>query len=93
MRGVFGGDSVRGIIRGSIVVRLRGPVGRQQTDARRVAKQEDAFASKIAQQQQQIEALTEGLQKVSAAAQLNKPAQAQLADSRSGRSAKLVMAH
>src|SRR5262249_15281077 len=31
-----------------------------------VAKQQDAFASKIAQQQKQIEALTTGLQKVTA---------------------------
>jgi len=35
-----------------------------------------------AQQQQQIEALTAGLQKVSAAVELNKPAPTQVADTR-----------
>ena len=38
-----------------------------------VAKQQEAFGSKIAQQQKQIEALAAGLQKVSAAVELNKP--------------------
>jgi hypothetical protein len=38
--------------------------------------------SKIAQQQQQIEALAAGLQKVSAAVELNKPAVTQVADTR-----------
>ena len=39
-----------------------------------MAKQQDAFRSKIAQQQQQIETLAAGLQKVSAAVELSKPA-------------------
>jgi predicted ribosome quality control (RQC) complex YloA/Tae2 family protein len=47
-----------------------------------VAKQRDALGSKIAQQQQQIEALAAGLQKVSAAVELNKPAVTQVADTR-----------
>jgi hypothetical protein len=48
-----------------------------------VAKQQDAFgSSKIAQQQKQIEALTAGLQKVSAAVELNKAAPNQVADNR-----------
>jgi hypothetical protein len=36
----------------------------------------------VAQQQKQIEALTAGLQKVSAAVELNKPAPTQVADNR-----------
>jgi len=47
-----------------------------------VAKQQDAFESKIAQQQKQIEALVAALQKVSAAVDLNKVAPTQLADNR-----------
>ena len=47
-----------------------------------VTKQQEAFASKVAQQQKQIETLTAGLQKVSAAVELNKPAQTQVADNR-----------
>jgi trimeric autotransporter adhesin len=47
-----------------------------------VAKQQDAFGSKIAQQQKQIEALAAGLQKVSAGIELNKAAPTQVADSR-----------
>jgi uncharacterized coiled-coil protein SlyX len=47
-----------------------------------VAKQQDDFAAKIAQQQKQIETLTAGLQKVSAAVELNKPAPTQVADNR-----------
>jgi trimeric autotransporter adhesin len=47
-----------------------------------VAKQQDAFASKFAQQQRQIEALSAGLQKVSAAIELNKSAPTQVADNR-----------
>jgi uncharacterized coiled-coil protein SlyX len=47
-----------------------------------VAKQQEAFGSKIAQQQKQIEALAAGLQKVSAAVELNKPALTQVADTR-----------
>jgi uncharacterized coiled-coil protein SlyX len=46
------------------------------------AKQQDAFESKIAQQQKQIEALAAGLQKVSAAVELNKRAPTQVADNR-----------
>ena len=45
-----------------------------------IAQQQDAFASKIAQQQ--IEALAAGLQKVNAAVQLNKPSPTQVADTR-----------
>jgi hypothetical protein len=51
-------------------------------DQATVTKQQDAFGSKIAQQQQQIEALVVGLQKVSAAVELNKPAVTQVADTR-----------
>ena len=47
-----------------------------------MTKQQDVFASKIAEQQQQIEALAAGLQKVSAAVELNKPAPTQVADTR-----------
>ena len=47
-----------------------------------VAKQQEAFGSKIAQQQKQIEALAAGLQKISAAVELNKPALTQVADTR-----------
>jgi len=47
-----------------------------------VAKQQEAFGSKIAQQQQQIEALAAGLEKVSAAVELNKPAPTKVADNR-----------
>ena len=47
-----------------------------------VAKQQEAFGSKIAQQQKQIETLTAGLQKVSAAIELNKRAPTQVADNR-----------
>ena len=45
-----------------------------------VAKQQEAFGSKIAQQQKQIETLAAGLQKVSAAVELNKRALTQIAD-------------
>jgi hypothetical protein len=45
-------------------------------------RQQKDFESKIAQQQQQIEALAAGLQKVSAAVELNKPAPTQVADNR-----------
>ena len=45
-----------------------------------VAKQQEAFGSKIAQQQKQIEALSAGLQKVSAAVELNESAPPQIAD-------------
>ena len=41
---------------------------------RRVEEQRNYFEAKIAQQQKQIEALTAGLQKVSAAVEVNKPA-------------------
>jgi len=47
-----------------------------------VAKQQGAFESKIGQQQTQIEALAAGLQKVSAAVELNKSAPTQVADTR-----------
>jgi len=47
-----------------------------------VAKQQDAFGSKVAQQQKQIEALSAGLQKVSAAVERNKPTATQFADNR-----------
>jgi hypothetical protein len=47
-----------------------------------VAKQQEAFGSKIAQQQKQIETLAAGLQKVSAAVELNKRAPTQVADNR-----------
>jgi hypothetical protein len=47
-----------------------------------VAKQQDTFASKFAQQQRQIEALSAGLQNVSAAIELNKSAPTQVADNR-----------
>jgi hypothetical protein len=47
-----------------------------------VAKQQEAFGSKIAQQQKQIETLAAGLQKVSAAVELNKAAPTQVADNR-----------
>jgi hypothetical protein len=45
-----------------------------------MAEQQNAFASKFAQQQRQIEALSAGLQKVSAAIELNKSAPTQVAD-------------
>jgi deoxyxylulose-5-phosphate synthase len=47
-----------------------------------VSKQQDIFATKIAQQQKQIEAVTAGLQNVSAAVELNKPTPTQVADTR-----------
>ena len=47
-----------------------------------VAKQQEAFGSKIAQQQKQIETLAAGLKKVSATVELNKPAPTQVADNR-----------
>ena len=45
-----------------------------------MAEQQNAFASKFAQQQRQIEALSAGLQKVSAAIELNKSVPTQVAD-------------
>jgi hypothetical protein len=61
-------------------------LGQQQTTISElqatVAKQEHTFASKIAEQRRQIEALSAGLQKVSAAIELNKSAPTQVADSR-----------
>jgi prefoldin subunit 5 len=39
-----------------------------------IAKQQKGFESKIAEQQKQIEALTAGLQKVSAQVEVSKPA-------------------
>ena len=50
----------------------------QKEEATIVQQQKD-FCAKFAQQQQQIEALTAGLQKVSAALELNKPAPTQFA--------------
>jgi hypothetical protein len=47
-----------------------------------MAEQQNAFASKFAQQQRQIEALSARLQKVSAAIELNKSAPTQIADNR-----------
>ena len=52
---------------------------------RNVAEQQSTIAelkTTVAQQQKQIEALTAGLQKVSAAVELNKPAPTQVADNR-----------
>jgi hypothetical protein len=39
-----------------------------------IAQQQTSFQSKLAEQERQIEALTAGLQKVSAQLELNKPA-------------------
>jgi septal ring factor EnvC (AmiA/AmiB activator) len=47
-----------------------------------IAQQQEEFRTKIAQQQKQIEALAAGLQKVSAAVELNKPTPTQVADNR-----------
>ena len=49
---------------------------------RKVEEQRAYFESKLAQQQKQIETLTAGLQKVSAAVELNKAAPTQFADNR-----------
>jgi hypothetical protein len=61
-------------------------LGQQQTTIAELkatmAEQQDAFASKFAQQQRQIEALSARLQKVSAAIELNKSAPTQIADNR-----------
>jgi hypothetical protein len=45
-----------------------------------MAKQQDTFGAEFAQQQKQIEALAAGLQKVSAAVEVNKPAPQLTAD-------------
>ena len=53
------------------------PAGQQETVAElesTVAQQQKDFDSKLAKQQKQIEALTAGLQKVSAELELKKPA-------------------
>lgn len=47
-----------------------------------MAKQQEAFGSKIAQQQKQIETLAVGLQKVSAVVEPNKLAPTQVGDNR-----------
>jgi hypothetical protein len=51
-----------------------------QTLEATAAQQQKGFESKIAHQQEQIEALTAGLQKVSAQVELNKPAPQMVAD-------------
>ena len=45
-----------------------------------MAKQQDTFKAEYAQQQKQIEALAAGLQKVSAAVEVNKPAPQMVAE-------------
>jgi hypothetical protein len=50
---------------------LKSAVAKQEATS---AQQTDQFRATIAQQQKQIEALTAGLQKISARLELNKPA-------------------
>ena len=51
-------------------------------DLEKKAVEQDSLKATIAAQQKQIEALTVGLQKVSATVELNKPAPTQVADNR-----------
>ena len=50
---------------------LKSTVAKQEAT---IAQQQTSFQSKLAEQERQIEALTAGLQKVSAQLELNKPA-------------------
>jgi uncharacterized coiled-coil protein SlyX len=63
-------------------IKRRRNVTEQQTTNRELKAALAKQQATNAQQQQQIEALTAGLQKVSAAVELNKPAPTQVADTR-----------
>ena len=64
------------------ITRLESKVAKQEMTATQHQKQIVAQQAIAAQQQKQIEALTAGLQKVSAAVELNKSVPTQVADSR-----------